>query len=267
VSDTEPSVLLSLLGLGAAGYAIGFVGGMVGLVLGVIRLPVVYFYGLSPAMAAGTNIGVSAVGAVAGSVRHVAEGRVDYGVLVIMAASSAIGAFIGAYYSWAIAPWLLLLMIGLVVSNEGFSLARTPRANASDRHGIERAVRVGPSRVAKELALGFAIGLLGGMVGLILGTLRLPAMIRVLKMDPRIAVGTNLSVGAIMGVSGFVGHMISRDVEWGIFLAMGIGAMIGGYMGAKYTGRVEAYRLKRMIGYVMLAVSVSFFWEAYRLYP
>ncbi|GIS68052.1 MAG: hypothetical protein CM1200mP7_0010 [Chloroflexota bacterium] len=33
------------------------------------------------------------------------------------------------------------------------------------------------------------IGLLGGLVGLILGSIRLPALIRLLKVEPRIAAG------------------------------------------------------------------------------
>lgn len=261
----EPFDLISLIGLGFLGYVIGFVGGMVGLVLGVLRLPVVYFFAFSPSVAAGTNIGVSALGAIAGSSRHIMDGHVNYRVLVVMAFSAAIGAFIGGYYSWVFPPWILLLMIGLIVLYEGVELSRTPRPRSSNP--IEsvpfKELEIGFSRTVKEVFIGFSIGILGGMVGLVLGSLRLPAMLRVLRMDPRIAVGTNLSVSAVMGVAGFMGHFLFGQIHWGILLSMGVAAIVGGYMGAKYTGRMETYKLKRLIGYILLVITIAFFWESY----
>ena len=47
--------LYAIVGLGTAYFAT-----MVGLSLGVIRLPIVFLIGLSPGVAAGTNIGVTA---------------------------------------------------------------------------------------------------------------------------------------------------------------------------------------------------------------
>ena len=49
------------------------------------------------------------------------------------------------------------------------------------------------------------MGLLGGAVGLILGSARLPALIRILHMNPRVAAGTNLLIGFVMGSVGWMG--------------------------------------------------------------
>ena len=46
---------------------------------------------------------------------------------------------------------------------------------------------------------GAVIGLLGGFVGLILGTLRMPALLRLVGEVPGRAVGTNLLVGVLVG--------------------------------------------------------------------
>ena len=53
-----------------SGFGIGFVGGMVGLVLGVIRFPVIMSFENSASMVAGTNLGVSTLGAITAAVRH-----------------------------------------------------------------------------------------------------------------------------------------------------------------------------------------------------
>ena len=50
--------------LALSGFVIGFVGGMVGLVVGVVRYHVVISIETSVSITAGTNLGVSTVGAV-----------------------------------------------------------------------------------------------------------------------------------------------------------------------------------------------------------
>ncbi len=60
----------------------------------------------------------------------------------------------------------------------------------------------------------------------------MPAMISILKMEPRTAVGTNLAASSIMGISGLIGHIINNNIDYFVFIIMGSSAMIGGYLGA-----------------------------------
>ena len=110
-----------------------------------------------------------------------------------------------------------------------------------------------------------AVGLLGGAVGLILGSIRLPALIRILKVDPRIAAGTNLVIGFVMGSLGWVGHAIKGDVDYQLLLLMGAGAAVGSYYGAKLTGKVSLDTLIGAMGLVLLAVGALLVWQGYRL--
>ena len=48
-----------ILFLSSIGFIISFIGGMVGLVLGVIRLPFILYTGLSLTESVGTDLGVS----------------------------------------------------------------------------------------------------------------------------------------------------------------------------------------------------------------
>ena len=86
---------------------------------------------------------------------------------------------------------------------------------------------------------GAFIGLLGGIVGLILGSLRMPALLRLVGEVPARAVGTNLAVGFWVGLAGLVGHLPSAGPDWGL-LAVGAGASIpGALLGARLTGRLS----------------------------
>ena len=108
-----------------------------------------------------------------------------------------------------------------------------------------------------ESIIGFGIGILGGTVGLVLGSIRMPAMISILKMQPRTAVGTNLAASSVMGLSGLIGHVINSNIDYFVLIIMGSSAMIGGYLGATYTNRFSERSLKRIIGLVLIVVAAT----------
>ena len=89
------------------------------------------------------------------------------------------------------------------------------------------------------------------LVGLILGTLRLPALLRWVGEEPGRAIGTNLVVGVGVGVAGVFGHA-PGGVDWKL-LAIGSAASIpGALLGAKLTGRLDERRLLRTVGAILV---------------
>jgi uncharacterized membrane protein YfcA len=230
----------------AGAFAAGFLGSMVGLVLGSLRLPAVLLASGSTAAAAGTNIAVSAVAALSGGVTHARAGRVSWRIVAWMTPPSVLGAFAGGYFAHLVPGRLLLAAIAVVLAWSGLDLLFQLRA-APDSHRPRLAAAVS----------GALIGLLGGAVGLILGTLRMPALLRSVGLPPHSAVGTNLVVGFFLGVAGFAGHLVRSEVEW-LVLAVGVaGAVPGAWLGARATGRLDELALKRLIGITLLAVAAA----------
>jgi uncharacterized membrane protein YfcA len=215
----------------------------VGLVLGNIRLPVVVLAASSPAAGAGANIGISALAALAASVGHIRAGRVDWRLFLWLAPPSVAGAFVGGLLSGVVPGDALLVVIGATLVVFGIDLVR-PRVP------VETGIVAEPGRVA-ALVSGAAIGLLGGFVGLILGSLRIGVLLRVLRSDAFRAVGTNLLVGFVLGVFGVLGHL-GHGVDWTL-LAVGAAASIpGSILGARLTGRLDERQLLRAVGFTLL---------------
>lgn len=102
-------------------------------------------------------------------------------------------------------------------------------------------------------------GVIGGLVGLVLGSIRLPVMIKILKTEPKIAVGTNMLISSIMGMFSFIGHLINNKINFLYLIVLGPSAMIGGFLGAKYTNRLGPSTLKKLIGIVLAIVAVVIF--------
>jgi uncharacterized protein len=211
-------------------------------VLGNIRLPVVVLAASSPAGGAGANIGISAVAALTAAVTHVRAGRIDWRIFAWMAPPSIIGAVAGGLLSGEVPGNALLAAIGVTLLVFGLDLLR-PR-----RKPIEARADVRPSAA---VVTGAAIGLLGGFVGLILGSLRIGALIRFVGGDTFRAVGTNVAVGFCLGVAGVFGHL-TGGVDWTL-LAVGAAASVpGALFGARLTGRLDERQLLRAVGAILL---------------
>ena len=110
---------------------------------------------------------------------------------------------------------------------------------------------------------GAAIGLLGGIVGLILGSLRMPALLRFVGESPQRAVGTNVTVGLAVGIAGALGHLPSEAPDWDL-AALGAAASIpGALLGSRLTGRLSERQLVRAIAVVLLLAGVAMAAQAY----
>ena len=245
------AVILTLVSV-----AVGILGGFGGLALGTMRLPAMLLIGMAAPIAGGTNILVSALASLTGAVRHLREGRVDPRIVLVMGVPAFVGAFIGGFGSERAPESLLILLAGLLVFWQGIELiARSPgqsRSSSVQDSGAKGMFTA--KRVVAEGGIGLGVGLLGGAVGLILGSIRLPALIRILRVDPRIAAGSNLFIGFIMGSLGWIGHALQGQVDYALLVLMGGAAMVGSYYGAKLTGRVSLNTLIGAMGWVLLVV-------------
>ena len=239
---------LLLVAVGLWCFVTALAGGLVGLVLGNIRLPVLVLAASSPAAGAGANIGVSAIAALASATAHIRAGRIDWRLFAWMAPPSMLGAVVGGLLSGAVPANALLVVIGVTLLAFGADLVRSkPDGRRADPGGFSaRAV----------ILTGALIGLLGGFVGLILGALRLPALLRFVGAEPFRAVGTNAAVGFCLGVAGVFGHL-PGGVDWTL---LGVGAATsvpGAIVGARLTGRLDERQLFRAIGVVLLVAGTA----------
>lgn len=239
---------LLLVAVGLWCFVTALAGGLVGLVLGNIRLPVLVLAASSPAAGAGANIGVSAIAALASATAHIRAGRIDWRLFAWMAPPSMLGAVAGGLLSGAVPANALLVVIGVTLLAFGADLVRSkPDGRRADPGGFSaRAV----------ILTGALIGLLGGFVGLILGALRLPALLRFVGAEPFRAVGTNAAVGFCLGVAGVFGHL-PGGVDWTL---LGVGAATsvpGAIVGARLTGRLDERQLFRAVGVVLLVAGTA----------
>ena len=259
------AAVLTVVSLG-----VGVLGGFVGLALGTMRLPALLLMGVASPTAGGTNILISSLSALTGTVRHLREGRVDVRIALVMGVPAVIGAFIGGFASEEVPEALLLSAAGALVFWQGIELIARMRSRRGSNAFVSDTLQGAEgsftrTRIAAEGVIGLAVGLVGGAVGLILGSIRLPALIRVLRVDPRMAAGTNLFIGFVMGSVGWIGHVVQGHVDYPLLALMGSSAMVGSYYGARLTGRVSLDTLLGAMGWVLLIVGALLVWRGVAL--
>jgi uncharacterized membrane protein YfcA len=169
-----------------------------------------------------------------------------------MAPPSMVGALAGGYLSGVLPDDVLLVAIGAVLLYFGIDLLRgrkrRPRTNGSpEGAGLD---------IRAAVLTGLGVGVLGGLVGLILGSLRMPALIRYVGETASRAVGTNLAVGVCVGIAGVIGHT-PDGVDWDL-LAIGSAASVpGALLGARLTGRLSERQLLRAIGGMLVIAGAT----------
>jgi uncharacterized membrane protein YfcA len=260
---------VQLTGLIVMSLIVGVVGGIVGIALGVVRLPVMTAVGLDPLVAASTNLIVSVMGSVAGSWPAILQNRIVYRVVIVIGIPAVIGSFFGGLFANQVDRVYLLTIVALLLVWSSVAMIIRARVELSSRtpagEDDPTAGRgdLNAKTVTRESVLGFGIGLIGGAVGLALGVLRMPALVHVLKMKPALAAGTNLALTILVGLSGFTGHLISGRFDWLLITAIGIPAMIGMFAGSRMGGDVDPTKLRLVVGVVLLAVSPLVFFDAF----
>ena len=90
----------------------------------------------------------------------------------------------------------------------------------------------------------------------------MPALVRLVGEVPARAVGTNVTVGFLVGVAGVIGHLPSEPPDWDL-LAVGAAASIpGALLGSRLTGRLSDRDLLRAIGVVLLIAAAAMIVDA-----
>lgn len=117
-------------------------------------------------------------------------------------------------------------------------------------------IQAGPiprGRLVFEVAVGVVLGAVAGIVGLLLGTLRLPAMMK-LGVHPARAVGTNMAIGSMTGLLAGTAALLDGNVDPWAFGVITPATMVGAYWGASATGKLDKATLRRLIAWSLLGI-------------
>lgn len=255
--------ILSLLGYLASilmGLSLGLLGGG-GSILTVPIL--VYFFNL-PALEATTS-SLFIVGAVAlvGGFKFHQEGLTNIKIGLSFAAPSFLGIYLARHLALPLLPDLIAIGNGIEIYKAtlvmGIFAILMVLASLSMLGVIKLSNQeINPKsnlllRYATTALQGIGIGFLTGFVGAGGGFLIVPALVNLVKLPMRIAIGTSLLIIAVNSLFGFsVSYLNGVQVSWSLQLTILLLALIGLYLGTKWAKKIDEKKLKTLFGIFVL---------------
>jgi len=247
-------IALTLLFGALVGLTLGLVGGG-GSILTVPIL--VYALGESVHLATGTALAIVGANALIGAWEHRRAGRVRLPVALVFGGAGILGAFAGSWLNH-LAPERLVLL--------GFALLMLAAATAMARLRLRErlAGSAGAHLSPRVMLAGLSVGVLTGFFGVGGGFLIVPALVLVLGLPMREAVGTSLLIIAINSAAALAGHLRFGGIDPGVTLLFIIGGAAGSILGSRLAGHVDERRLRQ--GFAALTLLVAAYILAHTLF-
>lgn len=246
------------------------IGLLVGLVMGalggggaIITVPaLVYLLDQEPGVATTTSLIIVGLTGIVSVLLHAHRGGVRWADGVAFGLLGVGGALLGGRVGAGADPRVvmglfaaLLLVVASVMWRRARVEQRTDPQEADDPWVTWRPFSLRPDRAALVLIVATAVGVLTGFFGVGGGFAIVPALVLVLRLPMKQAVGTSLLVITINSATALLGRLgtdLSIDIPLvSVFVTAAIiGSLIGGWAGA----RLDARLLQRAFAALLLVV-------------
>ena len=234
----------------AFGVVVGLALGLVGGGSSILTVPIlVYALGESVHLATSTSLAIVGANALVGAADHARAGRVCPRTALIFGGAGIFGAFAGTYLNHLASGRIILLGFDALMLVAAVAMARV---RLGDREG-----RPSLSGVSlRVIGAGLAVGVLTGFFGVGGGFLIVPALVLVLGLPMREAVGTSLLVIAINAAAALLGHL-HGGVDVGVTALFIVGGTAGSILGSRLSDRIDEGRLR--LGFAGMVVLVALY--------
>jgi len=270
------------------GIAVGFVSGMFGIGGGFLMTPLLIFIGVSPAVAVATVSSHIAASSFSGALSYWRRKALDLALAVML--------LVGGFAGTAAGVWLFTLLrsvgqldlaiglsyvillgsVGSVMVAESIqAVIRRRRGKPVESrrpgshtwiHGLPIKVRFKQSRlyisVIPVWGIGFIIGFIGAIMGIGGGFLLVPMLIYLLRVPTNVVIGTSMVLTLVTMATATVLHAATNHlVDALLALILMVGGVIGAQFGARAGHRMQAERLRLLLGALVLAVGLRFAYD------
>lgn len=236
--------------------------GMIGGGGSILTVPIlVYLFSTPPVLATAYSLFIVGLTALVGGASYLRKGEVDVKTGFIFAIPSFIGVYITRAYvvpnlpdpvfhlgSIPIAkPLLIMIVFAILMVFASVSMIKTKKNNSKPKDLSLT------QRTALISAEGLVVGAITGLVGAGGGFLIIPALVVLVGMPMKIAVGTSLFIIAAKSLIGFIGDIQhQQSIDWSILFSIAGIAIFGLFVGMSLSKKVSEKSLKKGFGIFVL---------------
>jgi uncharacterized protein len=275
IAGTPVNPLL-ISGLGAL---VGFLSGLFGVGGGFLMTPLLIFIGIPAAVAAATDAAQITAGATSGALSHSRLGNVDYKMGLVIVGGGVAGGFVGVQvvkllrnlgnfdFFLKLVYVLVLGFIGTTMFLEGLRAWR-----GRDQAGEPRKSRLTlffarlplqvyfpkcglKTSVLLPITAGFLVGVLAAFLGVGGGFIMLPAMIYIIGIPTRVAVGTDLFQIVLTSANVSLQQaIVNHTVDILLAVVLFAGSVIGAQFGVMASRHLRGEQIRVFLAIIVMAV-------------
>lgn len=248
----------------AASLVMGLSLGMIGGGGSILTVPIlVYLFAIHPVLATAYSLFIVGLTALVGGIGYLKKGEVDLKTGFLFAVPS----FIGVYATRAFIlprvpdqvfalgnltvtkPLLIMLVFAVLMVLASISMIRGRKAKTEAKE-LSAAAKVG--LIGLE---GLVVGTITGFVGAGGGFLIIPALVVLVGLPMKKAVGTSLFIIAAKSLIGFTGDLQHQaTIDWQLLMIISGIAVVGLAGGMMLSRKISEAALKKGFGYFVLVM-------------
>lgn len=257
-------------GFSVAGLLVGTAVGATGVGGGSLMTPIlIMFYGISPAVAVGTDLLYASISKAFGVVLHGRNGSLDWKIVAWLSAGSVPAALLTVLFVHLHGVddelnriiKLVLAVAVMITATVSIFQDRFWRALQRNRSDVVEWLH-GPGQRPMTVVCGVLIGTVvtissvgAGVIGMMMLLLLYP------KHSPIGLVGSDLAHAVLItGIAG-LGHAGIGTVNYSMLLYLLVGALPGIWIGSRIGFRLSDQALKRTIAGLLIFISTTMLWK------
>lgn len=237
-------------------FVASFLSGLLGIGGGVVLTPLLLY--LPPAVGIGAlpvkiitglTIVQAIFGSVLGAFRHRAYGNVSRRLVLLMGPTGAAASLAGALISRDVNDRVLLGIFAVMALATAVMLLlpAEPQHRGTDDLNLNVPLAVGISVV---------LGFFGGMVGIGAIATIIGALVYLLRVPPRIAIGTSLGIGMFAAVAALIGKAATAQIDPPLATVVAITALVASPIGAWVSIRTKPQVLMKILAAVVIVAAL-----------
>ncbi|MGW6483265.1 sulfite exporter TauE/SafE family protein [Streptomyces sp. NPDC055059] len=257
------SVLILALVAGAVvGLALGGLGGG-GSVLAVPAL--IYLLGFTPVAATTASLIIVTLTSISSLAAHARDGNVRWRSGLLFAAAGIGPAMLGGLAAGHIPATALTIAFSVIAALAAWRMLRPSRpaqegpvqgSPAEDGPVHDSPAQDRPVRPPRAAGSGAGLGAVTGVLGVGGGFLAVPALVGVLGLRMKTAVGTSLLVIVINSLAALATRTgTAEGLDWAVIAPFTAAAILGAWDGKRLAAKISGNRLQHLFAYVLLAVA------------
>lgn len=240
------------------GVSLGLIGGG-GSILTVPIL--VYLIGINPILATSYSLFIVGTTSMIGTLINYKKGYVDIKTALLFGLSSITTVFITRKFLLPHIPHIIykndhfyitqsmatMVLFAFLMLSASIAMIKSSKEN-------KRPIIPNKSNNKTVLLLiyGIFIGLATGLLGAGGGFLIIPALVFILKMPMKEAIGTSLLIIALNSLIGFTGDLGHFVIDWKLLIFITFIAIAGIFVGGAIAKKIDGEKLKKLFGWFVL---------------